>query len=292
MIGGQKAQFDGFDPLTGGKRFKAVTALQKKASEKLSALPRATPGSFVDFQVNPTITALTPINSVAGFSNVHSEQYPQSPSAGLQSSGFLDILSVDFSRALKDLALILNDLKTLSSLGDLPITYRENRSCLRVHFPSCDADTVENLCLEMNVKRGIVGQDADFDDYVGTEIALLFPFAPSKTASECSFFEKPIDRRIYQRRREDIIWCDMLSPTRAPSVAELSTRSDNGLEQEDDYEAIGAIEESNPWLSSPSGYESVESSHLISDSADKTAPLEFQGFEGLYRFMEMCDDRR
>ncbi|KAF2094582.1 hypothetical protein NA57DRAFT_68621 [Rhizodiscina lignyota] len=291
LIGGQKAQFDGVDPLTGNKRFKAVTALQKEASEKLSSLPRATPGSFIDFHVNPTITALTPLNSVAGFTNTEMNSYAPVSNTGLQTSGLLDVLSADFSRALKDLALILNDLKTISTLGDLPITYRENRSCLRIHFPGCDADTVEKLCIELGIKRGVVGQDPDFDDYIGTEIALLFPFAPSKTVSECSFFEKPVERRLYQRRSEEVPWRDMLSPSQSPSEVAFSTLSNDGLEI-DEFEPVGGIEESNPWLSSPSGYESIESSHLVSEAADKNAPLEFQGFEGLYRFMEMCDDRR
>lgn len=290
LIGGKKAQFDGVDPLTGNKRFKAVTALQKEASQKLSSLPRATPGSFVDFHINPTITALTPLNSVAGFVDAQNDSYVPVSSTGLQTSGLLDVLSADFSRALKDLALILNDLKTLSSLGDLPITYRENRSCLRIHFPGCDVDTVEKLCLELDVHRGIVGQDPDFDDFVGTEIALLFPFAPSKTASECSFFEKPVEGRVYQRREPEITFGDMLLYSQSPSEIDFSTLSNNGLEEQ--FEPIGGMEESNPWLSSPSGYESIESSHLVSEAADKSSPLEFQGFEGLYRFMEMCDDRR
>lgn len=290
MLGGQKAQFAGVDPITGNKRYRAVTPLEDEVSRKLTKVPRATPGSFIDFSVNPTITALTPLNSIAGFP-AQTDSYAQISGNSLQTSGLLDILSVDFARALKDLSLILSDLKTLSTLGDLPISYKDERSCLRVHFPGCDADFVEKLCSELNVRRGVVGQDPDFDTYTGTEIALLFPFAPSKTVSECSFFEKPVeDRQLYQRR-QPLPWQDMLSPSEDGSVKALSTRSNYSLE-EDGYEAIDGIEESNPWLSSPSGYESIESSHLISEAADKRSPLEFQGFEGLYRFMEMCDEPR
>jgi len=202
----------------------------------------------------------------------------------------LDILSIDFSRALKELATILNDLKRLSTLGDLPITYQD--SCLRIHFPGCDADTVERLIDELGIQRGIVGQDKDFDAFNGTEIALLFPFAPSQSPSECSFFEKPVSHRAF---KQDELWWDNLVPETPPSpilgnlpTPDFSTISDSGLEFDD-------LAEENPWLSSPSGYESLHTSEL-EDSGRKSSeqsqhtPLEYQGIEGIYRFIQQCDD--
>jgi hypothetical protein len=91
----------------------------------------------------------------------------------VNTDGLMDLLSIDFARALKDLAAIMNDLKRLSTLGDLPLTMVD-RSTLRVHFPGCDAQTVERLCDEVGVQRGIIRQDSDFDTSAGTEIALLF----------------------------------------------------------------------------------------------------------------------
>src|SRR5205814_15303 len=126
---------------------------------------------------------------------------------------------------------ILNDLKRLSSLGDLPITYQS--SCLRVHFPGCDADTVEKLAVELGLQRGVIGQDSDFDAFGGTEIALLFPFASSKTVSEIDFYDKPVAGRQGNRYRFDH-WLSEPDPLlfSEPSEKEDSTRSDDGFGQD------------------------------------------------------------
>ncbi|KAF2496060.1 hypothetical protein BU16DRAFT_526592 [Lophium mytilinum] len=268
MISGQKAQFDGIHPHTGEKRYKSVTALQAQVNRRANKLPKATPGSFIDFNINPTITGLTPLSAVTGFSSISCEKL------NLNSEGLLDILSVDFSRALKELAAVLNDLKRLSGLGDLPISYHS--SSLRVHFPGCDAGTVEKICDELGVQRGVVRQDEDFDAYVGTEIALLFPFAPSRSPSESSFFAKPVSGR-----QDPIDWRHMMTPEHKMTSDEYSTHSENGM----DFEDLG---DENPWLSSPSGYESLHTSEA-EDSGDLHTPLEYQGIEGIYRFMEHCE---
>ncbi|EOD50935.1 putative casein kinase ii beta 2 subunit protein [Neofusicoccum parvum UCRNP2] len=277
LIGGQKAQFDGVNPRTGEKQWKAVSALQQEVGRKMMQVPKATPGSAIEFAVNPTITALTPLSTVAGFSG-------SAEKMTLNTEGFLDILTVDFSRALKELAAVLNDLKRLSALGDLPITYHDSALC--VHFPGVDADAVERLCDELGVQRGFIRQDAGFDGFVGTEIALLFPFAPSKTPSEASFLaKKPAhERPMYQA---PIDWRNMLTLEEdVISSPGFSTRSDLGHDYEDLYE-------DNPWrsASSPSAFESLHTSHAR-DSAisDACTPLEYQDFEGIYRFIEQCDN--
>lgn len=264
FISGQKAQFDGVSR-SGEKRYKAVSALQEETGRKLCSLPKATPGSRLEFAINPTITALTQLNGLAGYSMSEHVQADH-----LNTDGLLDVLSADFSRALKDLAAVLNDLKRLSALGDLPITYES--SSIRVHFPGCDADTVERICDELNVLRGTVIQDEAFDSFAGTEIALLFPFAPSKEDSECEdLFEKPATKRF--PKKEVISIEDMFTP----SSPAYSTQSDTGLED---------VLEVNPWLSSP-GYESVRSGSDY--GSNKHDPLEYQGFEGIYRFIEELD---
>ena len=96
----------------------------------------------------------------------------------------MDVLSVDFARALKDYTAIMKDLQRLQTLGDLTITL-EHGSVLRVRFPGCDADTVEALCNEVNVMRGVIGQDPEFDSYYGPDTALKFPF-PSMTEAAMS----------------------------------------------------------------------------------------------------------
>lgn len=249
-LSGQKAQFDGMTS-AGEKRFRSVTNLQKETFYKMQTIPRNAPGSFIDFHVNPTITALSPLSAAFGLGS------PASESTNLNTIGFLDVLSVDFSRALKDLAATLNDLKSLSTLGDLPITLEQN-SILRVRFPGCDAETVEKLCDEVGVQRGYICQDEDFESATGTQMALLFPFAPTTEHS-------------------------LSSPGG-------SMRSQSGHDYDDlDEEILD-----NPWMD---GYESMEE-YSEGESAYFTKPSEhpnssdYEGLEGIYRFLEQCDNAR
>ncbi|KAF1956297.1 hypothetical protein CC80DRAFT_535637 [Byssothecium circinans] len=272
FVSGQKAQFNGMDPHTGEKRFKSVSALQDQVNRTINKMPKTTPGSFIAFNINPTVTALTPLNAVKGFASFAQEM------DSLNKEGLIDVLSVDFSRAVKELAAVLKDIQRLSALGDLPITYEA--STLKIHFPGCDAETVEKICDELNVQRGVIHQDEDFDAFVGTEIALLFPFAPSRTPSERSFYDKPVTTRQYP-----IDWRNMMTPSTVSSDSDLySTHSDNGLDFED-------LMDENPWVtpSTPSGYESMHLSEA--EEVDGHTPLEYQGFEGIYRFMEQCESR-
>jgi len=279
-----------------------VSTLQDRTVRKITSLPKATPGSYIDFTVNPTITALTPLSVVAGYV-FPAEKSENHDVTNLNTSGLLDILSVDFSRSLKDLAAVLNDLKRLAALGDLPITYRSSSS-LRVHFPGCDADSVEKLCEEIGVQRGVVVQDEDFDAFVGSEIALLFPFAPCETASE-------VDTELYQtslytpglyphKNAKPIDWHHMLSPEYPQHEEdELSVRSEDSVV--DDVEQVGIVQNANPWasdLSSPDGYGTMShspnsSAHSFEvDDESAASPLEYQDFEGIRRFIELCDSSR
>ncbi|KAH6389099.1 hypothetical protein HBI60_190760 [Parastagonospora nodorum] len=275
LLGGQKAQFDGMNPNNGEKRFKTVTALQDQVNRTLNKVPKATPGSYISFNINPTVTALTPLKAVKGFTSFAQEK------DSLNNEGLLDVLSVDFSRAVKELAAVLKDLQRLSELGDLPISYEH--STLKVHFPGVDASTVETICNDLEVQRGVVGQDEDFDSFIGTDIALLFPFAPSRSPSECSFFDKPVTGR--QHVQPVIDWQHMLSPSSVTSDA-YSTHSEHSFDDLADF-----TEEPNPWLSSssPSGYESLHTSEA--DEMDMHTPMEYQGLEGMYRFMAQCESR-
>jgi hypothetical protein len=246
-LSGQKAQFDGV-AANGEKRYRSITQLQEKAGRKMQSLPKTAPGSFIDFSVTPVITALLGATFPSGRSTEQS-------APTLNTEGFLDVLSVDFARALKDLTVTLNDLKRLSTLGDLPITL-ENKTILRVRFPGCDAETVDRLCDEVGVQRGVIFQDEDFDSTAGTKMALMFPFAPTSEHT-------------------------LSSPGG-------SLRSQTGL----DFEEVEDILEDNPWLD---GYESMESE---GESAYFTKPSEmhqssdYEGLEGIYRFLEHCDNAR
>jgi len=59
------------------------------------------------------------------------------------------------------MSAIFQDLRRLSSLGDLPITLADTNT-LRVHFRGCDAELVNRLCDEVGVCRGVVHEDERF----------------------------------------------------------------------------------------------------------------------------------
>jgi hypothetical protein len=283
-LSGQKAQFDGMSARN-EKQFKTVSAIQAKAGQKMCSVPAAAPGSYIDFKVTPTITAVGPLSKIP-VGSTHEQE-------SLNNSTVMDMLSVDFARALKDLAVIMNDLQKLSSLGDLSL-YLPNSSTLRVRFPGCDADTVNRLCEELGIRRGLVYEDEGFNATNGTEMALLFPFAPSHTPSDITF--SPRAQHGQGRKHMAVDWQDMQSFRQ-----HASARSSNLSITSHDFEEVEAIEE-NPWLSTPSGYSSLNGS----DDEDPTVDVDFrhgaqdhaldsseyEGLEGIYRFLEECDRAR
>ena len=293
-LSGSKARFEGFNPCTGDKRYRAVCEIQDEARQKMDLSSAQAKGSFIDFKVSPTITAVGPLATVPR-SSAASEC--EEDDASLNNTILMSNLAVDFSRALKDLAAIMNDLKHLSTLGDLPILL-ENSTTLRVRFPGCDRDTVENLCRELNIRRGIVGQDEGFDQRTGTEMALLFPFAPSKTPSEVQYDMEIRARPPKRAKREHVDWHGMISPTvtSSPGYSHRSATSN-----ELDFEEIAG----NPWLSPQSGYSSLHASEVGDDNVatyfqprykDAHVPTSqatgYEGLEGIYRFIGECDRAR
>ncbi|OKL58911.1 hypothetical protein UA08_05469 [Talaromyces atroroseus] len=269
-LSGQKARFDGIDPRTGEKRFKTVTALQDKAQRQMAEASRQVPGSYIDFQLSPTITAIGSLNNES-----------------LGSEGLMELLSIDFARALKDLAAVLNDLKRLGTLGDLPVSL-ENKSTLRVRFPGCDAEQVERLCDEVGVERGRIFQDKDFEQRNGTEMALLFPFAPSIAPSPATdLFTSHENPRHAEKHELD--WRLMMSGQTSPGLS-----NEAGHISFEDVEMFG----NNPWVSSPSGFSSVGVSELgdreffpeLSQGLDtKESFSDYEGVQGIYKFLEQCD---
>ncbi|KAG9243201.1 hypothetical protein BJ878DRAFT_543502 [Calycina marina] len=251
-LSGQKAQFNGLND-RGEKGYRNFSKLQEETTRKIRSVSIHSPGSFIDFHVNPTVTALSPLGAAFPFGSVLEQSPPN-----LNTEGFLDMLSVDFSRALKDLAGTMNDLKRLASFGDLPITL-ENKSTLRVRFPGCDAETVERLCDEVGVQRGIIDQDTDSDASVGPQVALIFPYVPTL---------------------EPILF--------SPSGSLLSQSSH-------DYDQVENFAE-NLWAD---GSESMsDASEHESDLFTRPRQLqnpssaEYERLEGIYRFIEQCDNSK
>ncbi|KAJ5698485.1 hypothetical protein N7462_000490 [Penicillium macrosclerotiorum] len=269
-----------------GKRYKAVSALQDQASRTLHAAPFNAPGSYVDFQLSPTITALSGLRSFG----------QKSRNETLNSDGLMDMLSADFARALKDFATVLNDLKRISSLGNLPI-HLHDQSTIRVQFPGCDAETVERLCDEVGVQRGRIFQDEDFNLRTGADLALLFPFAPSRVASSDTqnYFET-ISNSETQVSDDELDWRDMITPESGSPFSQDSARDATNNLSFEDPELFG----SNPWNSSRSAYSSINISDLgdrVFFPDDSSAGLpetssEHDGVEGIYNFLAECDRAR
>lgn len=299
-LSGTKARFDGFNPRTGDKRYRAVSDLQDDIRQTLDLHAPAAKGAFIDFKVSPTITAVGPLASIprSGTSAASCESSDGfSEATGLANPLLLSNLSIDFARALKTLSAVFNDLKHLSTLGDLPISLH-NSDTIRVRFPGCDADTVEALCLELNIRRGIVGQDEGFEEQCGAELALLFPFAPSSPPSQVGFdvASRP-KKRMRMRSKDRVEWHHMLSPGASPGYSHRSETSHSLIEQHELQD--------NPWLSSPSGYSSLHSSELDGHGADDVAMFflpqhgshpgptgnlsGYEGVEGIHRFLQECD---
>ncbi|KAK3984373.1 hypothetical protein QBC44DRAFT_337153 [Cladorrhinum sp. PSN332] len=254
---GQRARYDGTAP-NGNKQYRAVSAAQEEARIRMNAVTRISPGSFIDFQISPTITALSPLGAL--FS---SEISAAKGAATLNEEGFLDVLSVDFARALKDLAAVMTDLKKLSDLGDLPIAL-EKGNVLRVRFPGVDVETVESLCNDVGVRRGVLGQDPDFELSAGAPVALRFPFAPQSCVNTIS----------------------------SPGGSLRSHDSQSSTAEEDFF--LDEFEE-NPWnmssLDLEEGYESMSPQAPSVTGSGGYSSQDFEGLEGIYRFIDECDRR-
>ncbi|AEO53245.1 hypothetical protein MYCTH_2313303 [Thermothelomyces thermophilus ATCC 42464] len=269
-LSGQRARFDGVGP-RGEKRYRAVSATQEEARvmmAKAMLAHRHAPGAFVDFKISPTITALSPLGAMLPFAGGKERAAAATAAATLHAEGFLDVLAVDFARALQDLAAIMTDLKRLAGLGDLPV-YLEKDGVLRVRFPGLDAEAVERLCDDVGVRRGVVGQDPDLDSSPAVDVALRFPFAPDAV-------------------------CDRTVTSPGGSLRSRRSGSSSSSDVEDAF--IVQEYEDNPWrlsvVSELEGYESMSSPSPVLSRSGEHYSDDFEGLEGIYRFLEECDRAR
>ncbi|KAL8970599.1 MAG: hypothetical protein Q9183_001437 [Haloplaca sp. 2 TL-2023] len=296
-IGGGKARFDGFDHQTGAKRFKVVSEAEDCTLRTIEKSRSAwVKGTNLDFRLNPTITALSPslpTSTGGGFS-------PRT----LTSIGFLDTLSVDFARALKDLSAILTDLTRLAAFGELPVslTKSQHGSTLSVRFPGCDADTVGRLCDEVGIHRGVIREDEAWNSDKDVEMALLFPFAPSKTTSNSGGTSALVPQTALVDNGvspEQLDWQHMMSPADPAFDDDLTSYNnvDTPLSSQTAHLGPGNVRNL-----SPSGYESLQESdfglddpyyHHSSPSRQRRHQhSDLQGLESIYRFLAECDDAR
>lgn len=260
FISGQKLRYDGVGQ-RGEAQYRVVSSLEDSAMRKLAAIPILAPGAFVDFQLSPTLTALSPLTAAINSASEVSGSGFRAEAKTLNTEGFLDVLSADFGRTLKDLTAIYTDLKRLSVLGSLPISL-EGNNALRVRFPGVDAETVERLCDDIGIDRGVVGQDPGFDRTAGVPMALKFPFAPESARTVTS--PGGSVRSLEGHELED-----------------ASSLGDDSFIREAFMDEMGR----NPWVPETDGYETM-SPPL---SSPEHCSGEFEGLEGIYRFLEECD---
>ncbi|EFX03992.1 casein kinase 2 beta 2 subunit [Grosmannia clavigera kw1407] len=276
-LSGQRARFDGTDG-QGRTCYRAISSLEEETARRLAvpALPALAPGAFVDFPLTPTITALAPLMAAGvrsrsgsgsafpskmatGFGFTAAPAATTSPTT-LNTEGFLDVLGVDFSRALQELGAVMADLRRLAGLGDLPVLL-EHDAVLRVRFPGVDAVTVDRLCEDLGVTRGLVGQDPGFDTTADVTLALRFPFAPDKAKT-----------------------ASLTSP--GESTRESSAIDEGIYTDYDDMDDVG-----DPWLLSlpPSPHSHYGGLEPAAVSSGQPVSSEPDGLQGVYRFLKACD---
>ncbi|OAQ72318.1 casein kinase II beta 2 subunit [Pochonia chlamydosporia 170] len=266
LLSGKKLRYDGVNT-RGDRRYRAVTSLEDEAMNRMAAVPGFTPGSFIDFQMSPIITALSPLAAAvvrASNDSILRSGALVEPTV-LDTEGFLEVLSVDLRRARKHLKAVMADLKRLKALGALPVSL-EAGSKLRVRFPGVDAISVERLCDDIGIERGIIGQDSDFDAATGTTVALKFPFAPES--------ERAIS-----------------SPGgSARSLTGYDLDDVESLLEDDSFvrEAFACDLVDSPWVSEPEGYESMSPPM----QPEERPSDEFERYDEIYRFLAECDRGR
>ena len=302
-VGGGKARYDGVNPVTGDKKFKTVSKAEDHVLRKLDRYTALhNKGTNLEFRLDPTITAISskcqlPTTEDTNFST-------------LGSAGFLDNLAVDFARAVKDLSAILMDLKRLTVFGDLPISLGAGTSdgaVLSVRFCGCDAEAVARLCDEVGIYRGIVKEDEAWSDDRDVEMALLFPFAPSNATSEKKMNTSYTKGTIQAENRpllDQLDWRQMMSPSEQTS--EYFDRTTDTYEEIKHIHASQSYANGSPelFLRDSSGYESLYesdyqdrdpyklSSGYTQQNMQRQASDDFEGLEGIYRFLRECDQAR
>lgn len=309
VLQGKRARFDGVDS-QGRNKYRTVSALEDKTTHITTSVPSVALGSFVDFRLAPTITAMSPLAAAFPFAesklndknsvtkdpelfstiNAHAAKVQQNlliahaTPTSILADGFLDELSLDISRAINDLSATISDIQRLSALGDLPVELIQNDDTkrvmtLRVRFPGVDAATVEAMCDDIGIKRGLVGQDANFDVFAGVPVALKFPFAPGcdyDVAASCNNINDAADDL-------GIVTSPCRLSFRSLEDHELQEISNDAFSEAEEAFLLDEFSES-PWVSDPEG-----NTNLSPSAGSYAAGSNFEGIDDIYRFIAECD---
>ena len=276
-IQGHRARYDGCDP-HGQKRFAKVSVTQDeglRTMRKAIDLSNAK-GTIVRFRLAPTVTAL------AG-----AEQT-------LADDSIMHDLASDFARGVQDLAAILSDLTKLKdAYGALPVSWGEG--VVSVRFSGCDGKVVEGLCDEVGVRRGVIVEDEGWavDDDSGDKdvrMALLFPFASSTAPSTA---EQNNDHVQAMFTNPPVLKPPRTSP--GLSTRSLTSALDSPSWYDEGFIPSPPEESVAPSRSFDNHSVLLDSDGTESVSADHTggvATRDYEGVEGIYRFLAECDRAR
>lgn len=288
---GHEARFDGIESRTGEKKWKSITRAEDVVSRitSKSIQSKEMKGTSLEFSLVPTITALSPSLESCMMDTLSHAQARTID--GITIDGFAS----DFSRAVNDLSVILADLKRLSALGDLPISF-DNKSIIKVHFPGCDARVVESLCDEFGVRHGTLREDAGWRTDKDAQMALLFPLAPGQSESET---DDPVETMFCRDRsghqlQEQVGWQSMMSTGRSDVIdvrPHLSTRSITSEESRTGTDR--AVPEDSLWTLED-GYESgdYEGNEGAGGGFMERARVgsqEYEGVEGMFKLLSKCE---
>lgn len=198
------------------------------------------PGAYVDFDLSPTMTCISPLSAVH---------------RSLDNEDFLKDLTADFGAMMGTLVAVNADIRSLSTLGDLPVSLAgPSGNILRVHFRGCEKDFVEKLCDEVGVKRGVVHEEERF---------MFGMLAPGS-----------------------VTWQEMMSDS--PPLS--STYSEDGFEDEIKSRITGSesLGEEDYYFDPADRPVMLASPGLISSSSSG----DYGGLQGIHRFLEECDEYR
>jgi len=205
------------------------------------------PGAYIDFNLAPNFTALSPLN----------------PARSLENTEFMRGLSADFGNMISEITAVHGDMQRLAFLGDLPISIvAENGQTLRVHFPGCDAEFVEKICEELGVRRGIVHEDERF-----------------------SFGASILDLgMMYNPQRKGVDWQDMLSEG---TYSNWSDDGQNDYVAKNMSNVLQDLEDDVRSFDGEDYYSPASAEYLSSQGSDGMlrSAEDFEGLEGIYNFL-------
>ena len=285
--GGMGVRYEGVDAVSGRRQWRQVGGVEDKVARKMNSAKVTSQPSYMQkqsqekgttlrFKLSPTITAL----SATSTTSISDATKP---------------LQHDFAKVVREYIAINNEIKKLATIGDFPvgISYTSTGPVLEVKFLGCDKQTVENLCDELGIWRGIVVEDPEWMESRDVDMALLFPFAPSHTSGHMN--AKPLydDQYIQARDADSLISEDshddpdaLLLQQQQYTPGTTTSFFGSGLPSD-----IILHEDGFSSSDEDEGAETLPSAVKQSGEVNSNNGS-FEGVEGIFRFLRECDEMR